>query len=386
MDLKKWVNHCESLNKKINRFENGENKYLLSNFKGTSQQKDIEQRTALIGDFFRVKINTKVFDDAEMKRQGKKVVNFKNNEEVFEGLRNEFDMSYWAFQSLHNAKLQDYNRVFISQIKGCNIHCPWCFVDDINKNFKEDNGSAYFSMREILDAFEEERKKQTLNSIRASGGEPTLAPKQLKDMLRGLKERGLSEKVYFQGETNLTTGHFLDYLEGRGELEKNFFEKIGEYDNFGVLSSFKGTDTESFLRAVGFGHLDKKTEKFITNKKMSFLEEERWYSFGKLIDADIDAYPFIYDPNPETVESFMEEGAKRFGEGFYLKTWLFPLKLYGPEKERMEKNGLDPETEQERLIKNFILTKEKMQEIIYNKFGINYQAVPRAGIKLNPKK
>ena len=370
MDLKGWVEHCDILSKKINYFENGENKYLLSNFKGTSQQKDIEQRTALIGDFFRVKINAKAFDDAEMKRQGKEIMNFKDNEEVFGALRNEFDMSYWAFHSLHNAKLQDYNRVFISQIKGCNIFCPWCYVDDINKNSKEDNGSAFFSMREILDAFENERKTQTLNCVRTSGGEPTLAVQQWKDMLEGLRKRGLEEEVYFQGETNLTTGHFLDYLEGKNSIEEYFFEKIGNYKNFGVLSSFKGTDTESFLRAAGL------------SKEYSFLDEERWYSFEKMIRAGIDAYPFIYDPDPNTIKSFMEKGAEKFGEGFYLKAWVFPLKLYGPEKARMEARGINPEEEQKRLNDNFAKSKEKMQEIVYKKFGINYQAIPRAGIEL----
>jgi len=373
MNLKKWVEHCSKLNKKINSYEWGENKYLLSNFRGTSQQKDVEQRTALIGDFFRVKINSKAMDDDEMKRQGKEVMDFKDNEKVFGALRNEFDMSYWAFHKLQGAKLQDYNRVFISQIKGCNIFCPWCFVDDVNKNFKEDNGSAYFSMREILDAFEGERKKQTLNSIRTSGGEPTLAPQQWGDMLNGLWDRGLSDKVFFQGETNLTTGHFLDFLEGEGEIGEYFFEKIGNYKNFGVLSSFKGTDTESFLRASGL------------SKEYSFLDDERWYSFKKMIKAGIDAYPFIYDPNPDTIESFMENGAKKFGEGFYLKTWIFPLKLYGPEKMRMEAHGLNPEEEQKRLNENFAKSQEVMQDIIYKKFGVNYQAIPRAGIELKIK-
>lgn len=381
MNLKRWVEHCDNLSKKINRVENGENKYLLSNFKGTSQQKDIEQRTKLIGDYFRVKINSKSMDDDEMRRQGKELMDFTNNENVFGALRNEFDMSYWGFHALQGAKLQDYNRVFISQVKGCNIFCPWCFVDDINKNCSEDNGSAYFSMREILDAFEEERKKQTLNSIRTSGGEPTLAPKQWEDMLKGLRERGLSEKVFFQGETNLTTGHFLDYLEEKGEIKDFFLEKIGEYKNFGVLSSFKGTDTESFLRAMGMTKKDGSV-----NESYKFLEDERWYSFEKMIRAGIDAYPFIYDPNPNTIESFLEKGAEKFGDGFYLKTWMFPLKLYGPEKTRMEAKGLDPKTEQKRLDDNFAKSQEIMQDIIYKKFGVNYQAVPRAGIELNFKK
>jgi tRNA(His) 5'-end guanylyltransferase len=52
----------------------------------------------------------------------------------------------------------------------------------------------------------------------------------------------------------------------------------------------------------------------------------------------------------------------------------------------MDAHGLVPEQEQKRLNENFIKSKEKMQEIIWDKFGINYQAVPRAGIKLNLKK
>lgn len=380
MDLKRWVEHCDRLSRKINRAEKGENKYLLANFKGTSQQKDIEQRTALIGDFFRVKINSKAFDDEEMKRQGKEIMNFKDNEKVFGALRNEFDMSYWAFIKLHNAKLQDYNRVFISQIKGCNIFCPWCYVDDINKNPLEDNGAAFFSMQEILNAFEEERKKQTLNCIRTSGGEPTLAPQQWMNMLTGLDVRELSKEVYFQGETNLTTGHFLDFLKEEGEISEYFFEKIGDYKNFGVLSSFKGTDTESFLKASGLTNKDGSA-----NKEYEFLDDERWYSFAKMIKARIDAYPFIYDPNPGTLEKFLDKGAKKFGDGFYLKTWIFPLKLYGPEKIRMEAKGMNPETEQKRLNDNFAKSKEIMQEVIYKKFGINYQAIPRAGIELEIK-
>ncbi|MCL5018758.1 MAG: radical SAM protein [Candidatus Pacearchaeota archaeon] len=379
MDLKKWVEHCYSLYNKINCIDTktGEKKYLLANFKGTSQQKDIEQRTALIGDYFRIKINSKAFDDDEMRRQGKELMNFKDNEKVFGALRNEFDMSYWAFHALHNAKLQDYNRVFISQIKGCNIFCPWCYVDDANKNCLENNGAAYFSMKEILNAFREERKKQTLNCIRTSGGEPTLAPFQWMDMLTLLDIKGLSKEVFFQGETNLTTGHFLDFLEENNDVSEYFFEKIGNYRNFGVLCSFKGTDTESFLKASGLTNKDG-----TPNKEYAFLDDERWYSFDKLVRAGIDAYPFIYDPNPETLESFMEKGAKKFGDEFYLKTWIFPLKLYGPEKERMEAKGLDPKIEQKRLDDNFAKSKEIMQEIIYKKFGVNYQAIPRTGMEL----
>ncbi len=54
MNLKGWVEYCYSLRTNLIKKENGINKYLLTNFSGTSQQKDIEKRTALIGDFCRV--------------------------------------------------------------------------------------------------------------------------------------------------------------------------------------------------------------------------------------------------------------------------------------------------------------------------------------------
>jgi len=120
----------------------------------------------------------------------------------------------------------------------------------------------------------------------------------------------------------------------------------------------------------------------IIDKGYSFLEDERWYSFSKIVKAGIDAYPFVYDPNPETLGSFMEKGAGMFGDGFYLKTWIFPLKFYGPERERLRKRGKNPEHYQKELDDNFGRSKEVMQDMIWKKFRLNYQATPRTGIEL----
>jgi hypothetical protein len=214
--------------------------------------------------------------------------------------------------------------------------------------------------------------------FRISGGEPTLAAEQWLEALRGFRNRNLENEIYIQSDTNLTTGHFIDYLQSENVLEKNYLEKVSEFKNFGVLCSFKGTDTAGFLKSVGLKAGSSKTE-------YSTLEYERWYSFSKLVEAGIDAYPFIYDPNPETVEKFMEKGASMFGDGFYLKTWAYPLKLYGPEKERVNNMGKNPEEYQRELDNNFKRSKEVLQNIIWKKFGINYQAIPRTGIELRIK-
>jgi hypothetical protein len=216
--------------------------------------------------------------------------------------------------------------------------------------------------------------------IRPSGGVPTLAIEQWNEMLSEIKKRGLEKEVYVQGDTNLTTGHFIDYLEDRGEIEDNYLEKISKFSNFGILCSFKGTDTGSFLKAIGMTHRNGSP-----NMEYSFLEKERDYTFAKLVKAGSDVYPFIYDSNPETITEFMENGARKFGPGFYLKTRLFKLKLYGPEKERFAKIGKNPEEEQKRLDDNFKKSYDILSNLVQTKLGVPYGAIPRTGIKLEVK-
>lgn len=368
--MDEWIRYNLNLRKKILKRENGENKYLLANFRGTSQQKDIENRTALIGDFCRAKINIKAFNDEERAKKGLPPFDFSNNEAFFNAFRQEFDMSYWAF--IHDPMpIKDLVNEFIYQGKACNIHCPWCYVDDRNRDGQETGGAAWFSMNEIMDMFEAEQKKQPLHIFRPSGGEPTLAPEQWLEALQKIEVRKL--KAYIQADTNLMTGAFIRYLSETELVDYFLLDKISDYDNFGLLCSFKGTDTESFLKATGMP------------AKYAFLEEHRFETFAEYVRVGIDAYPFIYDPNPYTLESFMEKGARMFGDGFYLKTWPLPLKLYGPEKERLAKEKIDTIEYQKKLTENFIRSEEIMQNIIWQKFGVNYKAIPRAGIRLKVK-
>lgn len=376
MDIKEWIKRCRDMRGRIVRRDGG-NEYLLANFTGTAQQKDIEARTPVVQDFFRVKINVKAFDENEMQKKGKPAVDFSDTRQVMRALAEEFDMPFWAYSKMPGSglvredgvSLQDYNRVFVYQLKACNLYCPWCYVDDENKNGLQGNG-RFFSVPEITDIFNREREKQPLHMLRLSGGEPTLAIEQWLEILRELKRRKMENEVYVQGETNLTTGSFIEHLKTTGQIERDLLEKVGEFRNFGVLCSFKGTDAESFRQATG------------TTGEYAFLEEERWKTFGMLVKAGIDAYPFIYDANPETLEQFIDNGIARFGEGFGLKTWVVGLKLYGPEKQRLEKLGLDSATYQQRLDKRFERSKEIMRRIVRERFCLDYQSTPRTAVKL----
>ncbi|MGD9275655.1 MAG: radical SAM protein [Candidatus Pacearchaeota archaeon] len=366
MNVEKWwvEKRCNNLSRKTVLETKRERKYLLANLSKTLQAEDINKSAYTIGDFYRTKDNLKADS---------------NDEEALEKAvvaDNGFDMPAWAVSRLKGLSLAECNMTFMPQTKTCNVYCPWCFVDDENKNGKKGRGE-YFSTSEIIDALEDTRKTKTIHVIRRSGGEPLLAPWQWLETLEEIEKRGLSDKIYFQGETNQTTGHFIDYLIQQGRLDKFFWKKLGEYNNFGVLCSFKGTDTESNLRAIGFCN-----KKGKVNKNFSFLDNERWYTYDRMVNAGIDAYPFMYDSDPNTVDEFLQKGMKKYGPNFVSKSWAFPLKLYGPEKERLKRRGIDHDKFQERLNINFKRTKEKMQKLVPKYAGHEYKEIPRVLVEL----
>ena len=372
----------------------------VTNFEGSLQQKDIEKRTALMQKFFRVKIDVKPFDKKERAKKGLGPFDFDNIEETLNTLRDDgaFDMPFWTLDSLTNGsfdkldKLRDYNNVFIYQIKGCNLNCPWCYVDDISKNGKPGQGSRFFNIPEIVDIFEEERKKakntnRPLNRIRPSGGEPTIAVEQWLYVLQELEKRGLDKEVYVQGDTNITTGHFIELLEENGEIKRGLLKEVGKYKNFGLLCSFKGTDENNYHESTD-----------IPLKECDGFLEENIYTFKKLVKAGIDSYPFFYNPNPDTLESFLDRFAKEVGDKNVIRrSWVFLLKPYGPEKARLRmraiREGIRDEGDIKKYIEdfcqkletNFLKAKEVMQKIYKREFNENYQEHMRPGIKIKVK-
>jgi organic radical activating enzyme len=367
MDLERWWSEIrnDSLSRKTYIKKNGVKKYLLANFSETVQAGDIKKSAYVISDWYRTKDNLKVNDG--------------DPDEVLErAVKDQFDMPQWASIALGKS-LNETNMTFMPQTKTCNVYCPWCFVDDFNKNGKMGRGE-YFSVREGIDVLQELRKEKTIHMMRRSGGEPLLLPWQWTENLIELERRGLSKEIYFQGETNLTTGHFIDFLQRNGRLNKYFWDEVADYENFGVLCSFKGTDVESNLRSIGFSRKDGKV-----NRNFSFLEKERWYTFDKMVQAGIDAYPFVYDPNPNTLQSFLVKGMKKYGSDFVSKTWVFPLKMYGPEKIRLERRGIDKDEMQMKLDENYRIANEMMRELVPKMTGHEYKAIPRTDVHLKVK-
>lgn len=360
---------------------------LVANFLNTEQLKDINVRTKIMGNHYRIKINSKKIDDKERAKAGKGPFDFEDSEGALDAMRTEFDMPFWAWYKLSGQKelseLKNYNNAFIYQLKGCNIFCRFCYVDDINKDGSMENNPSFLTIPEIVDAFVKERQNQNINFFRVSGGEPTIAAEQWLYALDELKKRGLEKEVYVQSDTNLTTGHFIELLEENGEIERGLLKKVGDYKNFGLLCSFKGTDPENYHESTG-----------IPLEECDAFLKENIYTFKKLLDSGIDVYPFFYNPNPDTLEKFLERAAFEIGDDTFIrKSWVFLLKPYGPEKARLRQDAIkEGITEEEKiqeyihnycqkLEENFPKAEEKMREIMKKRFNEDYKLIMRPAIE-----
>jgi len=71
----------------------------------------------------------------------------------------------------------------------CNMRCSFCFSGGSEKNLKNQlPGARAVEFEEVIEKVIEQVKNNEI--IRISGGEPTLFPKEVKDILKAIKENG----------------------------------------------------------------------------------------------------------------------------------------------------------------------------------------------------
>jgi len=338
-------------------------KLLLSNFSESEQMLDLEKTKGnvqgAVEDFYRVKTNIKADPWNTYMQSG-------DSFETRDGKLLMFDFDWWPVPDM-GGQPENWNEVFIYQLKGCNIACPFCFVDKFNNNGKVDHGAKYFTSEEIVDAFlkvRAEKKAQgvDINVFRASGGEPSLVPEQWLNGLKIFKERGLDSEVYFQSDTNLLTGTALESWMKDGNMDADVFKQIAEYKNFGLLSCFKGTDPVNFSENSG------------CNPEM-FLEQ--FYSFNLLAKSGIKVYPHLVNPNPKTLEGFMDKLAKEYGDEMYGMVHIFSIGMYGSVKGRLERAGVDVEQKTQEWKDNNVRGQELLEEICQKRLGMGYKKMKR---------
>jgi uncharacterized Fe-S cluster-containing radical SAM superfamily protein len=376
-----------------------EESILVADFTDTLQGKDTSKVLELMpntstGDYvFRAKINVKDIDPAAAEVYGKQFFDVEkaSEAEVESHLRvQEFDFPLWFKHnpgfSMHRA--MDYNAPFVFQVGGCNFHdggprdgCWYCFVDDPSNNGVIERGKSFLTADETIDSMLAAREKirgfykslgkdVAMRVLRASGGEPIIVLDWILNLWRQAAKRGVD--FVGQLDTNLSTGPVVDFFEKEGVFELHSLEKLAEHP-VKALTALKGTD-EANLQA---------------NVQSYTTMEAQKYSLKRIVSAGLDIYPQLYNPNPETLRTFLADFDKDI-KNLSLRIHIGPLKLYGPNKARLvleaQRLGVDSEKfvqeKKKEWDENYARGCEIMDNYLHERYGVRYKQVTRSDVRL----
>jgi len=380
-----------------------EQRIYVVDFSDTLQGKDTSRVIDLMpniatGEFvFRTKVNVKGIDPIACQeyKQDFFDISQKTDEEI-EGFirKQEFDFPLW-FKHNSNFSMKrvcDYNTPFTLQVGGCNFHdgssiggCWYCFVDDKSNDGVRGKGKASLSAAETIDSMLSAREKikdtysklgkdVDIKILRTSGGEPTIVLDWILGLWRQIGERGLD----FAGQldSNLSTGRVVDDFESRGIYEQHILEKLAEYP-IKILTALKGSDEENLQ----------------SNVQSTTTMQAQEYSLKKFLKAGFDIYPQMYNPNPATLERFLANIDSKI-ENFSLRIHIGPLKLYGPNKKRLECEaktlGIEPQVFIDKKKKewddNYARSCEVIDGYLRDAHRVGYKGVTRSDVKVRIKK
>ena len=131
----------------------------------------------------------------------------------------------------------DSMRVQVFQNAVCNWRCWFCFVDfkllAANRRYSE-----WMSAASLLDLYEQEVEPPLM--IDLSGGQPDLVPEWVPWMMSELRNRGLSNKIFLWSDDNLSNDYFWRFLSEEDR------ELVATYPCYARVCCFKGFNAESF--------------------------------------------------------------------------------------------------------------------------------------------
>jgi uncharacterized Fe-S cluster-containing radical SAM superfamily protein len=229
-----------------------------------------------------------------------------------------FPQPYQMAQALYGGTWNDYNKAFIIQVAKCNLRCFYCYCDQDLLEGKTHNEAGaevarWFDVDEILDMW---RGESGLPIFRISGGEPTLVPEFLIQMIAAFEDMHdtLAETGFLWIDTNLSTGRsFIErYKKSATALEY--------HPNVGVSGCFKGFTDEDATKATGaYGLLDIQFK--MAKALIEETDLETFFYVPGIISCDT--------PTPrKAIEEFFDRLREEVDERAPLRTYLLQIKDY----------------------------------------------------------
>ncbi len=376
-----------------------DDKVMVVDFSGTLQGKDTSKVIDLMpnvatGEYvFRAKVNIKEIDPMAAEVYGR---NYRDVSKLPDAAieafvkKAEFDFPLWFKhnQGFSMRRVLDYNPPFIMQVAGCNFHdgsntggCRYCFVDNESNDGAVGSGKTYLAAGDAIDSFLAARGKVAaayaakgadlqMRVLRVSGGEPTIVLDWVLDLWREVGRRGLD--CVGQIDSNLSTGMLVDKFEEWGIFEEHTLEKLAEFP-VKVLTALKGVDAENLQ----------------DNVQSTATLRQQLYSVKRFLSAGFDIYPQMYNPNPATLERYLERMDSEI-ENFALRVHIGPLKVYGPTKARLQAEakalGVDEAKHladvQAQWDANFKNGCDVINDYLQKTYGVGYRDVVRSDVGL----
>ena len=387
------VLRAQELHQLLNRGGFGQREILVADFSETLQGKDTSRVIDLMSNhdhrfLFRVKFNAKDVDPLAAEEYGKDFVDIRelSDEQIQEHLkRQEFDFALWFkhVPGFSFGRILDYNVPFIVQVAGCNFHdgsptggCRFCFVDNESNDGIDGPKKVWLSVNDCLDSFlaaREKVKKHYLDKtgqevmlrvLRISGGEPTLVIDWIEELWQEIERRGLLCNICGQVDTNLSTGSLLS---------KKQLARLARYP-IKFLAGMKGCDS---------GNIAGNVQAIQTlTAQMKALRD--------LVDCGLDVYPQLYSPNPDSLRDLLEMTDAFCVKNFSLRLHIGPLKLYGPNRLRLELEAEEEHWDADTYIEDEISFWEDnykaaiavLDDYLSGVYGCRYKDTVRSDVRL----
>jgi len=205
-----------------------------------------------------------------------------------------------------------------------------------------------------------------------------------------IESRGLDQDIVCQVDTNLSTLSD-DFLRSVENMIGGFsgFLSSPEYQWFHLLE-------ENLRILAGYGvkflagmkGCDSANVASNTQSNQTLMAQLQ--SLRRLVDFGLDVYPQMYNPNPATLSLFLEFVDNFLLRNFSKRLHIGPLKLYGPNRERLMHEAEEAHIERQCYVlgeenkwtRAFRASEIVMNEYLLSRYRRSYKQITRSDVTL----